>query len=577
MAANGSYNPSNDVLTVTGDGLPNPVAKGTFPNANNSNDVESYTFSHAFSYRGGTNTQAGCSLPLGVVGISANGVVLNNPSAGTLGSPPNGFNWVATDAFGMYNPGDDDAGGRPNANDQYHYIDGEFIGAWKTNQVMGAYNDYYGLSQYVGDNMRHPDGHSKILGIAFDGYPVYGPYGYNLPQDNTSPVVLMETGYQMKESIAVNRPAYGTTTANPPKGALMEDYEYNVDKVGRHLDVYNGRFCHTPEYPNGTFAYFITLWGDETESKNYTVTLQEGDYFIDGVEFANLTFIKGSTYRFDQSDSSNHPHPFRFSSTVDGTHQGGTEYTDGVTVVGTPGDPGAYVEITVPEDAPANLYYWCLYHPEMGGTNVITVLPNRYMTPKFPYIFGLSSKETLNIPANQGIGQESSGGEGEGGGDAPVTPSIVITNQPTNATIASGGTQQFSLLAVIEPEDGTKGYQWQVSTDGGFAWANITGANTSIYSVLAQAYMTGYRFRCIVTGPLGESQQASNSPLASNLVILTVTGGTSGEDTSAVLKWDSIVGKFDMTSIPFDRDNNNPDFARNDVRFDLTNYEFDLT
>ena len=83
--------------------------------------------------------------------------------------------------------------------------------------------------------------------------------------------------------------------------------------------------------------------------------------------------------------------------------------------------------------------------------------------------------------------------------------------------------------------------------------------------------------RCIVTGPLGEAQQASNSPLASNLVILTVTGGTSGEDTSAVLKWDSIVGKFDMTSIPFDRDNNNPDFARNDVRFDLTNYEFDLT
>ena len=582
MAANGSYNPSNDVLTVTGDGLPNPVAKGTFPNANNSNDVESYTFSHAFTYRGGTNTQAGGSLPLGVVGISANGVVLNNPSAGTLGSPPTGFNWVATDAFGMYNPGDDAAGGRPNANDQYHYIDGEFIGAWKTNQVMGAYNDYYGLSQYVGDNMRHPDGHSKILGIAFDGYPVYGPYGYNLPQDNTSPVVLMETGYQMKESIAVNRPAYGTTTANPPKGALMEDYEYNVDKPGRHLDVYNGRFCYTPEYPNGTFAYFITLWGDETESKEYVVTVtSENDgnkYRLDGVLYPNLTFIQGSTYRFIQSDPTNLSHPIKFSTTENGIHSGGVEYTSGVTSVGTAGESGAYTEITVPSDAP-NLYYYCLNHSGMSsGGGAITVVPNRYMTPKFPYIFGLSSKETLNIPANQGIGQESSGGEegGEGGG-APTTPSIIITNQPTNATIASGGTQQFSLLAVIEPEDGTKGYQWQVSTDGGFAWANITGANSSTYSVLAQAYMTGYRFRCIVTGPLGEAQQASNSPLASNLVILTVTGGTSGEDTSAVLKWDSIVGKFDMTSIPFDRDNNNPDFTRNDVRFDLTNYEFDLT
>ena len=281
MAANGSYNPSNDILTVTGDGLPHPVTSGTFPNANNPNEIATYTFSHAFTYRGGDNTQTSQSYPLGIVGIAANGVALFNPSAGDLGSPPVGFHWVATENFGMVNFGEDSCGGHPNDNDQYHYHDGEFISCWKANQVMGAYNDYYGLSQYVGDNMRHPDGHSKILGLSFDGYPVYGPYGYNLPQDNTSPVVIMETGYQMNASIAVNRPAYGTTTANPPKGALMEDYEYNVDKPGRHLDVYNGRYCHTPEYPNGTFAYFVTIWNDETESKNYTVTLQQGDYFID--------------------------------------------------------------------------------------------------------------------------------------------------------------------------------------------------------------------------------------------------------------------------------------------------------
>ncbi len=133
------------------------------------------------------------------------------------------------------------------------------------------------------------------------------------------------------------------------------------------------------------------------------------------------------------------------------------------------------------------------------------------------------------------------------------------------------------MIAIIEPEDGTKAYQWQVSTDGGFAWANITGANSASYSLIALAYMTGYRYRCIVTGPIGAPVQASNSPLASNLVILTVTGGTGGEDTSNVLKWDSSVGRFDMTAVPFDRDNTNPDFTRNNVRFDLTNYEFDLT
>ncbi|BCU96847.1 MAG: hypothetical protein CM15mV13_3060 [uncultured marine virus] len=89
--------------------------------------------------------------------------------------------------------------------------------------------------------------------------------------------------------------------------------------------------------------------------------------------------------------------------------------------------------------------------------------------------------------------------------------------------------------------------------------------------------MSGYRYRCVCIGPVGEQTQASNSPLASNLAILTVTGGTSQQDTSGILKWDSNVGKFDMTSVPFDRDNNNPDFTRNNIRLDATNYEFDLT
>ena len=246
--------------------------------------------------------------------------------------------------------------------------------------------------------------------------------------------------------------------------------------------------------------------------------------------------------------------------------------------MGTPGTAGAYMEITVGETAPSHLYYFCQFHSGMSGTSTITVIPNRYLTPKFPYIFGLSSKQTLNIPSNQGVGAPpASGGESEGGSSTPQTPSLVITNQPTNATIADGGTQTFSLIAVIEPEAGTIAYQWQVSTDGGFTWANLTGQNNSSLQVVAQAFMSGYRYRCVCIGPVGEQTQASNSPLSSNLAILTVTGGTSQQDTSGILKWDSNVGKFDMTSVPFDRDNNNPDFTRNNIRLDATNYEFDLT
>ena len=99
---------------------------------------------------------------------------------------------------------------------------------------------------------------------------------------------------------------------------------------------------------------------------NITVTVAGGKFVIDGTSQQAVSLAKGYIYRFDQSDNTNSTHPLRFSTTSNGTHAGGSEYTTGVTKVGTAGSAGAYVEINVEQDTPV-LYYYCANHSGMGA------------------------------------------------------------------------------------------------------------------------------------------------------------------------------------------------------------------
>ena len=110
----------------------------------------------------------------------------------------------------------------------------------------------------------------------------------------------------------------------------------------------------------------------EETTVNYAVTVVASGggnkYRINGSSTDNetLSLTEGNIYVFDQSHSSNSGHPLRISTTSDGTHNSGTAYTVGVTVVGTPGSTGAYTEVNLAEGA-ATLYYYCSAHAGMGG------------------------------------------------------------------------------------------------------------------------------------------------------------------------------------------------------------------
>ena len=113
---------------------------------------------------------------------------------------------------------------------------------------------------------------------------------------------------------------------------------------------------------------FVTPVTNVTASTIVTVvnTGYGNKYYFDGIEAPTATLSEGSTYLIDQSHSSNSGHPLRFSTTPNGTHAGGVEYTTGVTYNGTPGNAGAYTMITVASGTPT-LYYYCPNHSGMGG------------------------------------------------------------------------------------------------------------------------------------------------------------------------------------------------------------------
>ena len=143
-----------------------------------------------------------------------------------------------------------------------------------------------------------------------------------------------------------------------------------------------------------------------TALTNLTVTVQNAGgnkYFIGGVQQQTLNLLEGFTYKFDQSDSSNSGHPFRFSTTSGGTHSGGSEYTTGVTTSGTPGNAGAYTQIVVATSAPL-LYYYCTNHNYMGGTaNTVseTVEANRGY-----WIDTTSTTCTITLPSSPSKGDQ---------------------------------------------------------------------------------------------------------------------------------------------------------------------------
>jgi len=223
-----------------------------------------------WTYRGGTTVEGtNVATGAGLIGLWLNGVAMYNPSA--QGKAPSGTNLLAptwqynaASESGKelgYSFGEDLAGGQVSSPDQYHYRDGSFLNSWLTGVGYNSGTEgQTGIAEatvikYLISGLTHPSGHSKILGISADGYPVYGPYGYIRAVDASSGVKRMVSGYTLN-SPTTREGTEASNTTQYPLGIFIEDYSFTASG---DLDQHNGRFCVTPDYPNGTYAYFLTL------------------------------------------------------------------------------------------------------------------------------------------------------------------------------------------------------------------------------------------------------------------------------------------------------------------------------
>ena len=144
--------------------------------------------------------------------------------------------------------------------------------------------------------------HSPILGFAYDGNPIYGPYGYS--RKNGGVVETMKSGYSL--DLKPNRPS----TSIFPEGFFIQDYTHKDVSDESVLDENNGRFCVTPDFPQGTYAYFMTINDSFAESSGIFEKFKKPVFpYIIGHNYYSLpiesNFLNSSVqdlYSFESSD-----------------------------------------------------------------------------------------------------------------------------------------------------------------------------------------------------------------------------------------------------------------------------------
>jgi hypothetical protein len=158
------------------------------------------------------------------------------------------------------------------------------------------------------------------------------------------------------------------THSNIPTTSDLSEGEFAVNTYDGKMYMRDGSNTivtvgnnYATDYESSTKTFYVTV-ASSTSAHVHNGSGSSNKYKINGVFSPYLKLIPGITYRFDQSDSTNSGHPFRFYLDENKS----TSYTTGVTTNGTAGSAGAYTQIVISHSTPAVLHYQCSAHSLMG-------------------------------------------------------------------------------------------------------------------------------------------------------------------------------------------------------------------
>ena len=241
-------------------------------------------------------------------------------------------------------------------------------------------------------------------------------------------------------------------------------------------------------------------------TKEFVVTASGGVYYIDGVQQDSLELHEHQTYLFDLTGPSS-THPFRLSTTSDGTHGGGSEYTTGTDYTSV----ANHLKFTVPPGAPSTLYYYCTIHSGMGGSMSIS--------PTAELIVSGRVVASGNVEASSFIGDGSqltniaSNLQAITDNGNVTSNTIQFTNTGTSL-VASGTVEAASFVG-----DGSQltniASNLQAITDNGNVTSNTIQFTNTGTSLVASGTVEAVSF-------VGDGSQLTN--IASNLQAITDNG-----------------------------------------------------